>query len=45
MYGSGKTADHPDHAKHFMQTLTGDAKGMRARFDAALAALAKHKTA
>ena len=30
MYGSGKTADHPDHAKHFMQTLTGDAKGMRA---------------
>ena len=45
MYGSGKTADHPDHAKHFMQTLTGDAKGMRARFDAALAALTKHKTA
>lgn len=45
MYGSGKTADHPDHAKHFMQTLTGDAKSMRARFDAALAALTKHKTA
>ncbi|MBI3574231.1 MAG: dienelactone hydrolase family protein [Gammaproteobacteria bacterium] len=44
MYGSGKTADHLDHAKQSMQTLIGDAKGMHARFEAALATLKKHKT-
>jgi dienelactone hydrolase len=44
MYGSGKTADHPDNAKQFMQALTGDAKVVRRRFDAALNALKRHKT-
>jgi dienelactone hydrolase len=44
MYGGGQTADHPDNAKQFMQALTGDPKLVRARFDAALKALRKHKT-
>jgi dienelactone hydrolase len=44
MYGSGMTAEHPDDAKQFMQALTGDAKAVRRRFDAALNVLDRHKT-
>lgn len=44
MYGSGKSADHPDIAKQFMQALMDDAKTVRTRFNAALSLLKKHKT-
>lgn len=44
MYGDGKQANHPDDAKKFSSALTGDAAGVRARFEAARGALKKHKT-
>ena len=44
MYGNGKIVDHPDKAGAAMNELLGDAKTLRARFDAALDVLKKHKT-
>lgn len=44
MYGNGKTVDHPDKASAAMNVLLGDARTMRARFNAALDVLKKHKT-
>jgi dienelactone hydrolase len=44
MFGDGKKADHPEDAKKFAGALTGDAAGMKARFEAARDVLAKHKT-
>jgi len=44
MYGNGMTVDHPDKARAAMKELLGDAKVLRARFDAGLAVLKKHKT-
>lgn len=44
MYGNGKIVDHPDKAGAAMNELLGDAKTLRARFDAALDVLKKHRT-
>jgi dienelactone hydrolase len=44
MYGDGKTAAHPDDAKKFSGALTGDAAGLKARFEAARDVLRKNKT-
>ena len=44
MYGSGKTADHPDNAKQFMSEVMGNLPLMKQRFRAAEKALKKHKT-
>lgn len=44
MYGNGKTVDHPDKASAAMNELLGDAGTLRARFDAAVNVLKKHKT-
>jgi dienelactone hydrolase len=44
MYGDGKKAAHPDDAKKFSSALTGDAAGLKARFEAARNTLRKHKT-
>jgi len=43
MYGNGMTVDHPDKARAAMKQLLGDAKELRARFDAGLAVLKKHE--
>jgi dienelactone hydrolase len=43
MYGKGKVATHPKDAQAFMQEATKDAGVVKARFDAALAALKKQK--
>ena len=42
MYGDAKTADNPKDAGTLMKGLMGDANAVKARFDAARAALAKH---
>lgn len=44
MYGSGKTADHPDNAKQFMNEVAGNMPLMKQRFKAAEKVLKKHKT-
>ncbi len=44
MYGSGKTADHPDNAKQFMSEVGGNLPLMKQRFKAAEKTLKKHKT-
>ncbi len=44
MYGGGKSADHPDNAKQFMNEVAGNLPLMKKRFQAAEKALKKHKT-
>jgi len=44
MYGEAKTADNPKDASGLMKGLMGNPAGMQARFNAALAQLAKHPT-
>ncbi len=44
MYGSGKTADHPDNAKQFASEVGGNLPMMMKRFQAAEKLLKKHKT-
>ena len=44
MYGNGQTADNPDDAGALMNGLLGDLAGVRARFNAALAALRNHSS-
>jgi len=44
MYGDAKTADNPKDAGALMKGLMGDAAVVKARFDAARAALAKHSS-
>jgi dienelactone hydrolase len=44
MYGSGKTADHPNDAKAFAQEALSDAAEAERRFDAAKDILQRHET-
>jgi dienelactone hydrolase len=44
MYGDAKTADNPKDASGLMKGLMGNPAGMQARFNAALAQLARHPT-
>jgi dienelactone hydrolase len=44
MYGSGKTADHPDNAQRFMSEVANNLPLMKRRFQAAEKVLKKHKT-
>ncbi|MDX1587295.1 MAG: dienelactone hydrolase family protein [Oleiphilaceae bacterium] len=44
MYGSGKTADHPDEAQAFMKAATSDPQAMKERFTTAMERLQSHDT-
>lgn len=44
MYGSGKTADHPEQAQQFMQAVMNNMDAAEQRFTAALELLREHKT-
>lgn len=44
MYGDGKTADHPDDAGKFAAEVSKNMPAARARFEAAMKLLARHRT-
>lgn len=44
MYGSGKTADHPDQAQTFMQAVKSNMDAAERRFKVALELLREHQT-